>query len=107
MSEISCRTVTVISKGFDNNRDAAGAVSLINYFLVIVCVAVSCRFFDYSVDIIIRNVIDLCLRDDLSELAVSREVRSALLDCRCNLSAYLCEYFGPLSIRFFFFMLNL
>ena len=70
MPYLTCCSVSVICKAVNDDRNAVGTVSLVDAVLVIVLFSTARSLFQKSVDVVVGNVVGLCLLDELCELCV-------------------------------------
>ena len=68
MAHIRRRAVAVIRQRFHNDRHAVGAVPLIGNGLVVIRIAVTRRFFDNALDIVVGHIGRLRLGDAVLQL---------------------------------------
>ena len=106
MAQIACRAVAVVGERFDDDRDAARAVALVDDILVAVLVVAAGRFFDDALDVLVRNVERLRLGDQIAQLAVRVGIGTALSDADGNLTADLGKNLGALLVGLAFFALD-
>ena len=75
--------------------------------LIVVSRISSCCLLDSTLDRIVRHVVCLCLRNDITKLAVVVRIRTAGFDCHNDLTADHGKDLTFFGIVLFFFMLDI
>ena len=94
------------SQNFDNDCNAAGAVTLVSAAFVVNGAEFACRLFDGAGDVVVWHVIRFGFCDNVAELIVVYGIRAAFFDRDCDLATDLREDLAALGIGFFFLILN-
>ena len=107
MAHLTRSPVAVIGKGLNNHCHARGTVALVYQFLIVVGLAVSRRFFDYSLDIFIGHIRRLCLCYCVLQLTVFIGVCTAGFNYNRNFAAYFCKNFSLCRIGLLLLAFNI
>ena len=94
MSHVRCCTIAVVGQNIEENRGAAGTVSLVHNFLVIAPLRSAEPLLDGTVDVILRDIVCLCFRERKFETHIPRGITAAHTHGDRDLSADLRRDFA-------------
>ena len=106
MTDIARGTVAVIGEAFHDDGNACGAVAFVGDAFICVGVALACGFLNDALNVVVRHIVRLSLRNQGCQLGVGSGVAAAFLNGNSDLATDLGENLGTGAIGLFFLALN-
>ncbi len=104
MPDFGNRTVLVVRHDFDEDGDAAGAVPLVDHFLIgDAAIGIARSFFDGPVDVVLGHVLRLGRQHSLAKPGIGFRIPTAEPGRQGYFLDQFCEYFSTLRINGAFF----
>ena len=92
MADLACGTVSVIGKALNYNCNAVRTIALVYAVLVVVLLCAAGSLLQQTVNVVVRDIVALCLLHEGVESGVVSGVSAAgLLDAYEDLTADLCK----------------
>ena len=107
MTYICCSTVLVVGEYVDNQSTAAWTVTLVGHLLVIAVTGCTHTLINSTLDVILWNVVCLCLGESQLQSHVTGRVSTAHTNSDSNLTANLGSNLTANSIICTLFTLNI
>ena len=108
MTDIARGTVAVIGEAFHDDGNACGAVAFVGDAFICVGVALACSFLNDALNVVVRHIVRLSLRNDVLQLGVCcRVCAAAFFNGNGKLTADLCEDLRSCTVGLFFLSLNI
>ena len=107
MTDITGSPVLIIGQTIDNHSNTIGAVAFIDDGFIIVFVAFTSRFLDDTFDVVVGDVIGLCLCNQITQFGIAGRVCTAFLNANGDFPSDFGEDFSLSGICRFFFSFDI